>query len=273
MFKHLKRSQHKNQVQPSSTPPSSPHASSPSSAAAKPPIPPPNIKFKNGSEEVNPFSTIQIAEKQVVVLSLDDDDDSSESKFRFELVARFFQAEIPKYDIVKQFLDKLRLQGRVKLYKLNPNHILIKLTHDSDFRRLWLRPIWTVNNDLQMQTSKWSSSDFDYGTTVVRVRIRVPELRNYSVDPNNALPAIASLVGKSVEVDTVSDRYREYSICVKIDLMEPRVNNVRLVYLGQLLELRIHYEDVPKFCNDCTRFGHLIDDCNSHSDYSTLSVT
>lgn len=265
MFKHFKKSKHQNQVQPLLQP-----STPPSSAAAKPLIPP-TIKLKEDGLEVNPISTVQMGKKQALVLSIDDDDSSelSSSKYRFELVAKFFHGDIPEYDTVKQFLKKSGLEGGMKLYKLNPNHILIKLTHDSDFRRLWLRPIWRVNNDFQMHISKWSP-DFDYETSVVRVRIGVPNLRNNFMDPKNALPSIANLVGKCVEVDTLLERYREYSICVKIDLKEPRVNKVRLMNFNRLIELRIHYQDLPKFCKDCRQCGHSDQECNLQSDYLTI---
>ncbi|KAI3470715.1 hypothetical protein Pfo_027378 [Paulownia fortunei] len=73
---------------------------------------------------------------------------------QFAFIGKFSHGT-PSLKQLHQHFTLLKLTGRHSVHILNPKHILIILSNDADFARLWLRRIWYFDG-FPMRLFKWS---------------------------------------------------------------------------------------------------------------------
>ncbi|KAL0445293.1 UNVERIFIED_CONTAM: hypothetical protein Slati_2252000 [Sesamum latifolium] len=93
---------------------------------------------------------------------------------------------------------KLGLKGTVNVGRLNLKHVIIRLSNEEDFTRLWLRGEWMFDS-FHMRVFKWSP-DFDpqIESPIALVWIRLPGLSIHLFE-KNALFTFAAKIGKPLE--------------------------------------------------------------------------
>ncbi|KAL0445791.1 UNVERIFIED_CONTAM: hypothetical protein Slati_1707000 [Sesamum latifolium] len=80
------------------------------------------------------------------------------SRLKFSLVGKLSHG-LPNLNFLQNRIVKLGLKGTVNVSRLNLKHVLIRLSNEEDFTRLWLRGEW-IFDSFHMRVFKWSP-DFD----------------------------------------------------------------------------------------------------------------
>mgnify|MGYP004712738809 CR=1 FL=1 len=139
--------------------------------------------------------------------------------FCFALVGKFSRGR-PIMEEIQKFFRALDLKEEVSLGLLDRRHILIRLTNDADYYRIWSRSVWCVL-DAPMRVFKWSV-DFhvDRESSVVLVWFVLPKLPIHLFHKDCLFPIVACL-GRPLRVDAATAagsrpsvaRYALRSIC------------------------------------------------------------
>ncbi|KAI3452548.1 hypothetical protein Pfo_009212 [Paulownia fortunei] len=182
--------------------------------------------------------------------------DSETSKlsepFQFALIGKFSHGMPPLKQLQQQFVA-LKLSRGHSVRFLNSKHILIILSNDADYTRLWLRRIWFFEG-FPMRLFKWSPHfDPKLESAIVPVWIRLPELPVHLFE-KAALKAIAELIANKTRLSVAR-------IYVEVDLRQALKNNVYLGISSQMILQKIIYENVPRYCTDCSHLGHDTASC------------
>ncbi|KAL0327906.1 UNVERIFIED_CONTAM: hypothetical protein Scaly_2223200 [Sesamum calycinum] len=111
-----------------------------------------------------------------------------------------FSHGLPNLNFLRNRLVKLALRGSVTVGIINLKHVLIQLTHEEDFSRLWLRGEWQFD-DFQMQVFKWTPKfNPQMESPIALVWIKFLELPCYLFE-KRALFGLANLIGKPLRMD------------------------------------------------------------------------
>ncbi|KAL0300009.1 UNVERIFIED_CONTAM: hypothetical protein Scaly_3063100 [Sesamum calycinum] len=158
---------------------------------------------------------------------------------------------------------KFALVGNVSVGRLNFKHVLIRLSNEEDFSRIWLRGEWTFDS-FHMRVFKWTP-DFDpqIESPIAPVWIRLPALPVHLFE-KNALFTLATKIGKPLRMDEPTanlsrpDLARVY---VEIDVTSPKVQAVHFQIEGKTYRQQVIYENYPPYCTSCNHLGHEITNC------------
>ncbi|KAL0363789.1 UNVERIFIED_CONTAM: histone H3.2 [Sesamum calycinum] len=159
----------------------------------------------------------------------------------------------------------ISLCRRFTVTMINAKHVLISLTHESDFSRLWLRRIWYLHG-YPMRIFKWSPT-FTPGqeSLVVPVWACLPELPAHLFH-KNALFTIASMIGTPLQIDDFTFNQSKLSkarICVEIDVTHSLMEEFDILIHGTTITQKVEYEQVPHYCRLCKHVGHQDTECYS----------
>ncbi|KAK4383743.1 hypothetical protein Sango_2748200 [Sesamum angolense] len=80
------------------------------------------------------------------------------ARLKFALVGKFSHGLL-NMNFLRIRIVKLGLKGNVSIGRLNFKHVLIRLSNEEDFSRIWLRREWTFDS-FHMRVFKWTP-DFD----------------------------------------------------------------------------------------------------------------
>ncbi|KAL0331676.1 UNVERIFIED_CONTAM: hypothetical protein Sangu_1713100 [Sesamum angustifolium] len=154
---------------------------------------------------------------------------------------------------------KLGLKGNVSVGRLNFKHVLIRLSNEEDFSRIWLRGEW-IFDSFHMRVFKWTP-DFDPQIeSPIAPFVALP----VHLFEKNALFTIATKIGKPLRMDEpTADLSRPdlARVCVEIDVTSPKVQAVHLQIEGKTYRQQVIYENCPPYCTSCNHLGHEIANC------------
>ncbi|KAL0336692.1 UNVERIFIED_CONTAM: hypothetical protein Sradi_4881100 [Sesamum radiatum] len=158
---------------------------------------------------------------------------------------------------------KVGLIGNVTVGRLNLKHVLIQLSNEEDFSRIWLRGAWTFDS-FHMRVFKWTPNfDPQIESSIAPVRIRLLDLPVHLFE-KNALFTLASKIAKPLRMDElIADLSRPdlACVCVELDLTAPKVQVVYLNIKGKTYIHLVLYENYPAYCSSCNHLGHDISNC------------
>lgn len=184
--------------------------------------------------------------------------------FRLTLVGKFSHGR-PTMERTRLVFSKLDLKGNFSVSHLDHKHLLIRLEHEGDFTRLWLKELLYVDS-FPMRIFKWSASfRADVESSVVPVWISLPNLPLFMLN-KQCLFSIGNLVGQPLTLDLATAELKRPSlakICVQVDLLKKLPHRVHLDCGEELPPFwqEIVYEKLPKYCAHCMRLGHNVRDC------------
>ncbi|KAL0411745.1 UNVERIFIED_CONTAM: hypothetical protein Slati_3764200 [Sesamum latifolium] len=163
----------------------------------------------------------------------------------------------------KIFLDEeMRQIGSDPATRAN-QHVLIRLTNEEDFSRIWLRGEWTFDS-FHMRVFKWSPTfDPHIESSIAPLWIRLHDLPIHLFE-KNALFTLAAKIGKPLRMDepmTDMSRPDLARVCVEIDLTALKVQAVFLHIEGKTYRQLVIYENCPPYCTSCNHLGHEISAC------------
>ncbi|KAI0500784.1 hypothetical protein KFK09_019001 [Dendrobium nobile] len=186
--------------------------------------------------------------------------------FRFSLVG-LFPSKRPPLDAIRKFFFNLKLNGEVSVTVLDSTHILIKLSNDLDYCRVFCHRSYLVFNCF-MKLTKWSPTlDIGVESPIIPIWISFPHLRPHFFAPR-ILFGLGELFGKPLKIDeatSVGSRPSNARVLVEIDITKTYTKQVWLgsESLGYVQE--VVFDDFPHFCNVCKCLGHLFGKCKSNA--------
>ncbi|KAK4383742.1 hypothetical protein Sango_2748100 [Sesamum angolense] len=153
---------------------------------------------------------------------------------KFALASKFSHG-FPNLNFLRIRIVKLGLKGNVTVERLNFKHVLIRLSNEEDFSRIWLRGEWTFDS-FHMRVFKWTPNfDPQIESSIAPVWIRLPALPVHLFE-KNALFTVASKIRKPLRMDEpTADLSRPdlARVCVEIDVTSPKVQTVHLQIEGK----------------------------------------
>ncbi|KAL0394560.1 UNVERIFIED_CONTAM: hypothetical protein Slati_4422200 [Sesamum latifolium] len=184
------------------------------------------------------------------------------ARLKFTLVDKFSHG-LSNLNFLCIRIVKLGLKGNVTVGRLNFKHVLIRLSNEEDFSRIWLRGEWTFDS-FHMRVFKWTPNfDPQIESSSTSVWIRLPELRVHLFE-ENALFTFAAKIGKPLRMDEpTADLSRPdlARVCVELDLTAPKVQAIYLHIEGKTYRQQVIYENCPPYCFSCNHLGHDISTC------------
>ncbi|KAL2526355.1 Uncharacterized protein Adt_11409 [Abeliophyllum distichum] len=192
-----------------------------------------------------------------------DEEASLAEPFKFTLVGKFSHRK-PRMVEVRNSFQKFGFIGEFKIGLIDYKHILIHLTHEDDYSRLFLKPLWFIMG-CPMRVLKWTC-DFhpDAETPIAPVWISFPLLPVH-LRAKEFLFALSKLVGIPSRIDEATAdllRPSEARVCVEVNL-EHKLPDRVWIERGESRSFwqPVVYEQLPHFCVKCRHMGHLIDKC------------
>ncbi|KAL2453242.1 Uncharacterized protein Adt_49258 [Abeliophyllum distichum] len=192
-----------------------------------------------------------------------DEEASLAEPFKFTLVGKFSHRK-PSMVEVRNSFQKFGFTGDFKIGLIDFKHILIHLTHEDDYSRLFLKPLWFIMG-CPMRVLKWTC-DFhpDAETPIAPVWISFPLLPVH-LRAKEFLYALSKLVGIPLRIDEATAdllRPSEARVCVEVNL-EHKLPERVWIERGESRSFwqPVVYEQLPQFCAKCRHMGHLIDKC------------
>lgn len=145
--------------------------------------------------------------------------------FVHSLIDKFSHGR-PTVKVLTKHLFELKLKGNVSLKTLSGKHVLIEISNEEDYTRIWMRQQWWFDG-YPMRVFKWTPTfNPREESPVFPVWIRLPGLPVHLFD-KRAMAELAKFVGVPLKIDEpTADRSRVTIaiICVEVDLTKPRVN-------------------------------------------------
>ncbi|KAL0291567.1 UNVERIFIED_CONTAM: hypothetical protein Scaly_2631600 [Sesamum calycinum] len=178
------------------------------------------------------------------------------------MVSKFSHC-LSNFNFLRLRIVKVGLTGNVTVGRLNLKHVLIQLSNEEDFSRIWLRGAWTFDS-FHMRVFKWTPNfDPQIESSIAPVRIGLLDLPVHLFE-KNALFTLASKIAKPLRMDElIADLSRPdlACVCVELDLTAPKVQVVYLNIMGKTYIHLVLYENYPAYCSSCNHLGHDISNC------------
>ncbi|XP_020599500.1 uncharacterized protein LOC110038916 [Phalaenopsis equestris] len=205
------------------------------------------LSFKDGETAVY-FSAAEIA--------------SLNEEVRFTLVGKV-QLGHPKMDLVRSFLDSLNFIGQWKLGLIDGRHLLIQLSMEEDYARLFAKQSVSIGG-VTMKIQKWTR---DFNPTkespVAPVWFRLPGLP-LPYFKLNALFNIGRALGTPLKVDAPTfNKARPALARIQVE-RDITLIEIKRIWIGSDEEgfwQDITTEQKPFYCQHSKIFGHTIEKC------------
>ncbi|KAL0926198.1 hypothetical protein M5K25_002408 [Dendrobium thyrsiflorum] len=186
--------------------------------------------------------------------------------FQYALVS-FFPLCRLSVDAIRKFFFNLKLHADFSVTVLDQSHILIKLSNDLDYSRIFCHRSYLVNNYF-MKITKWSPSlDISIESPMIPILVSFPNLRPHLFSPR-ILHSLGSMFGRPLKVDSatsVGSRPSLARVLVELDITKNFPDKIRLGpdKLGYIQSVEM--EVFPAFCDQCKAIGHKRGECRTVS--------
>ncbi|EOY06960.1 Uncharacterized protein TCM_021522 [Theobroma cacao] len=188
--------------------------------------------------------------------------------FKLSLVGKF--SRMPKLQDVRAAFKGIGLAGAYEVRWLDYKHVLIHLSNEQDFNRIWTKQNWFIATQ-KMRVFKWTPEfEPEKESAVVPVWISFPNLKAHLFE-KSALLLIAKTVGKPLFVDEATangSRPSVARVCVEFDCRQPPLDQVWIVVqnrkTGEITNgysQRVEFAQMPAYCDHCCHVGHKETDC------------
>ncbi|XP_028557077.1 uncharacterized protein LOC110105990 [Dendrobium catenatum] len=192
--------------------------------------------------------------------------DALAKPFQFALVGSF-PTKQPSLDSIRKFFFSLKLNSEFSVTVLDQMHVLIKLSNELDYSRVFCHRSYLVFNCF-MKLSKWSHLlDVGFDTPVIPIWISLPKLRPHLFTPR-ILHVVGSLFGRPLKVDSatfVGSRPSVARVLVELDITKNFPSHIWLRPENSGYIQQVQFEAFPDFCVSCKCLGHLRGVCSSSS--------
>ncbi|PKU61990.1 hypothetical protein MA16_Dca026055 [Dendrobium catenatum] len=157
---------------------------------------------------------------------------------------------------------------------LDYSHILIKLSNDLDYCRVFCHRSYLVFNCF-MKITKWSPTlDIGVESPIIPIWISFPHLHPHFFAPR-ILYGLAELFGKPLKIDeatSVGSRPSNARVLVEIDITKSYTKQVWLgsETLGYVQD--VVFDEFPHFCSVCKCLGHVSGKCKDDVTVGKMAI-
>ncbi|WRX14697.1 Reverse transcriptase domain - like 10 [Theobroma cacao] len=188
--------------------------------------------------------------------------------FRFAIVGKF--SKMPRLTEIRQSFVSLGLSGVYNIRWMNYKHILIHLSNEQDFNRIWTKQTWFITNQ-KMRVFKWTPDfETEKESPIVPVWVSFPNLKAHLFE-KSALLMIAKAIGNPLCIDEATANGTRPSVarvCIEYDCLKPPVDSVWIVVSKRGSEdmsrgylQKVEFSPMPEYCNHCCHVGHNVSKC------------
>ncbi|KAG9159509.1 hypothetical protein Leryth_022756 [Lithospermum erythrorhizon] len=171
---------------------------------------------------------------------------------------------------IKEFFDKLKLGGDINISHFDKKHIFIECSCKSDFIRLWMKLVWSIQG-FSMRIFKWDSKfSPSKESPIAPVWIRIEGLPLYLFE-GNSLCSISNAIGNPLRIDPRNINRAILSsarICVELDVSKPFNDAIWISIVDDVSKVtldgfwvKVLYDMVPPYCKACSHIGHGMEVC------------
>ncbi|VFQ77310.1 unnamed protein product [Cuscuta campestris] len=206
------------------------------------------------------FPAVSFTSEEVISLS---------APYQFALVGRFTKSR-PPLQVIRRSFEKIGFKPGHTIGLLAPSLVLINFQCPLDYQRCFSKKIWNINGG-ELVVSKWSPNFhadlenpvFPIWVSLVHLPIHLQEAK--------ALHCIARSIGNPLMMDastTTKTRPSVARFCVEIDVSKELPKKIWIDNGGMGFFQDISYENVPDYCCQCRKSGHLTGNCFKNEDAS-----
>ncbi|XP_020690945.1 uncharacterized protein LOC110105688, partial [Dendrobium catenatum] len=182
--------------------------------------------------------------------------------FSFTLVGKFMLRR-PNLDVIRKFFFSLKLSGSFTVGLLDPKHVVVQLSNDLDYSRIFSRRSYYIQG-CQMRLLKWSM-DFDVReeSPIAPVWLAFPNLRLHFFN-SHILFGLASVFGRPLQTDQATASLSRPSVArilVELDVTKKHPKEIWLGSENNGYFQKVEIENLPIFCSHCRMHGHGINEC------------
>ncbi|KAI0515927.1 hypothetical protein KFK09_008598 [Dendrobium nobile] len=163
----------------------------------------------------------------------------------------------------KKFSFSLKLKAEFSVTVLDQTHVLIKLSNDLDYSRVFCHRSYMVNNCF-MKITKWSPLlDIGCESPVIPIWVSFPKLRPHLFTPC-ILHALGSMFVNPLKVNSatsVGSRPSLARVLVELDVTKIYPKQIWLGPKESGYIQNVQLETFPDFCEYCKCLGHLKGHC------------
>ncbi|VFQ98810.1 unnamed protein product [Cuscuta campestris] len=201
------------------------------------------------------FPAVSFTPDEVISLSI---------PYQFALVGRFLKSR-PPLEVIRKSFEKIGFKPGFTVGLLSPSLILINFDCPIDYQRCFSRRLWNINGS-HMVVSKWTPSfHADTESPVFPVWVSLTHLPIH-LQEAKALHSIASSIGHLLMMDASTSAKTRPSMarfCVEIDISKDLPKKIWIDNGGLGFFQPVTYENLPQFCIQCKKSGHLAGKCST----------
>ncbi|EOY13903.1 Uncharacterized protein TCM_032655 [Theobroma cacao] len=177
---------------------------------------------------------------------------------------------MPKLQEVKYAFKGIGLAGAYEVRWLDYKHVLIHLSDEQNFNRIWTKQNWFIANQ-KMRVFKWTPEfEPEKESAVVPIWISFPNLKAHLFEKSTLL-LIAKTVGKPLFLDeatTNGSRPSVAHVCVEYDCRKRMVEQVWIVVQNRETSAvmngysqKVEFAHMPAYYDHCCHVGHKKVEC------------
>ncbi|VFQ79788.1 unnamed protein product [Cuscuta campestris] len=201
------------------------------------------------------FPVVSFTPDEVISLSI---------PYQFALVGRFLKSR-PPLEVIRKSFEQIGFKPGFTVGLLSPSLILINFECTIDYQRCFSRRLWNINGS-QMVVTKWTPSfHADSKSPVFPIWVSLTHLPIHLQDAK-ALHSIASSIGHPLMMDAYTAAKTRPSMarfCVEIDISKDLPKKIWIDDGGLGFFQLVTYENLPEFCIQCKKSGHLDGKCST----------
>ncbi|XP_071909708.1 uncharacterized protein [Coffea arabica] len=170
----------------------------------------------------------------------------------------------PVLEDLRRFFQAMDLKAQFSVGLLDRRHVLIRLSDEANYYRVWARGIWYIKA-LPMRVFKWSI-DFhvDRERSIVPVWFSLPKLPVHLFQKECLFP-IVSCLGRPLCVDAATaqgTRPTAARVCVEVDLLRELPTRVWIAFGDRIgFWQSLVAEHLLRYCGHCFHQGHGEAEC------------
>ncbi|VFQ96821.1 unnamed protein product [Cuscuta campestris] len=192
---------------------------------------------------------------------------SLSAPYEYALVGRFNKSRPPLH-IIRSCFERIGFKVNLKIGLLSQSILLLNFKCPLDYQRCFSKRVWKINGS-SMIVSKWSS-DFhvDIETPIFPIWTSLPHLPVH-LQEAKALYSIAKCLGNPLMMDSSTSAKIRPSVArffVEMDITQELPKKIWIDNGGHGFFQPVSYEDIPKYCRDCQKSGHITGKCNTTDD-------